>query len=81
MNFPGGRCALPLALTTGGKSGPKQVRPDERLPALDSIPTKRLQELLSIEIDESNGEMTQLCEYMRLVLRQCAAELTRRSNV
>lgn len=82
MNFPGGPVPLDMPLTCNGTSGRNgQVKTAERLPALDGIPTRRLEqlhdELGALACLEPDGPLK---DYMLLVCRQAASELTRRAN-
>lgn len=83
MNFPGGPVPLDMPLTCSGRTGINgpQVRPAERLPALDGIPTRRLEqlhdELGALACLEPDGPLK---DYMLLVEMQCAAALTQRMN-
>lgn len=83
MNFPGGPVSIDMPLTCSGRTGINgpQVQPAERLPALDGIPTRRLEqlhdELGALACLEPEGALR---DYMLLVEMQTAAELVRRMN-
>lgn len=83
MMFPGGESRLPDELVCSGRTGINgpQVKPAERLPALDGIPTRRLEqlhdELGALACLEPDGPLK---DYMLLVEMQTAAELVRRMN-
>jgi hypothetical protein len=83
MMFPGGESRLPDELVCSGRTGINgpQVKPAERLPALDVIPTRRLEqlhdELGALACLEPEGALR---DYMTVIELQCAAELVRRMN-
>lgn len=83
MNFPCGAVRLPLALLSDGRTGigGERIYPPGEHEPLSRMPTASLarlhDELGSLALTEEDGPLR---EYVELLERQAAAELTYRIN-
>jgi hypothetical protein len=85
--FAGGEVSLPDELLSSGMSGPSRITPPEQpvpLSRMNGAALMRLYDelgaLVKLEIEADGGAMSELTEYMLLLVKQAGGELARRAN-